>query len=67
MYPQLQKWVNRFPLCGTRGRKPQMPERVGSNLDAAGKIAAKTLRQMLPELELDSDGFCLTCARLYHK
>jgi hypothetical protein len=44
-----------------------MPDCVGSNWEVTGKIAAKTLRQMLPELELDEDGFCLTCSRLYRR
>lgn len=67
MYPDLQRWVNQCPLCGARGRMPQMPDCVGSNWEVTGKIAAKTLRQMLPELELDEDGFCLTCSRLYRR
>ena len=67
MYPQLQKWVSICPLCGVRGRKPQMPEYIGLDGEFAGEIAAKNLRKMLPELEVDEDGFCGICARLYHK
>ena len=64
MYPYLQKWVNRCPICGARGRKPEMPESIGSmNAEAA----ASNLKRMLPVLEVDEDGFCLICARLYHK
>lgn len=64
MYPHLQKWVNICPICGARGRKPEMPESIGS---MHGEIAAQNLKRMLPVLEVDRYGFCLTCARLYHK
>ena len=64
MYPHLQKWVNHCPVCGARGRKPEMPDSIGS---LNGKIAADNLKRMLPVLELDEDGFCLICSRLYRK
>ena len=64
MYPHLQQWVNLCPLCGARGRKPEMPDSVGS---MHGEIAAKTLKRMLPVLEVDHDGFCLACSRIYNK
>ena len=28
MYPQLQKWLNHCPICGARGRKPEMPDSI---------------------------------------
>ena len=64
MYPYVQKWVSSCPLCGARGRKPETPDSIGS---ANGEIAAQNLKRMLPVLEVDEDGFCLTCSRLYHK
>lgn len=64
MYPYLQKWVNRCPLCGARGRKAEMPDAIGS---VNGEIAANNLKRMLPVLEVDEDGFCIPCSRLYHK
>ena len=62
MYPHLQKWVNCCPSCGARGRKPEMPDAVGAA--RYGEIAANNLKQMLPVLEVDQDGFCLVCSRL---
>lgn len=64
MYPHLQKWVNFCPLCGARGRKPEMPDCIGT---MHGEIAARNLKRMLPVLEMDKDGFCLVCSRLYRK
>ena len=64
MYPGLQKWVNLCPLCGARGRKPEMPDSISS---VNGNIAAHTLRRMLPVLEVNEDGFFLVCARFYRK
>ena len=64
MYPQLQKWVNHCPLCGARGRKPEMPDSIGS---MNGNVAARNLERMLPVLEVDQDGFCIVCSRLYRK
>lgn len=64
MYPHLQKWVNVCPVCGARGRKPEMPDSIGS---MNGEIAAYNLKRMLPILEVDQDGFCLVCSRLCSK
>ena len=64
MYPQLQKWFNHRPLCGARGRKPEMPDSISS---MNGNVAARNLEQMLPVLEVDQDGFCIVCSRLYRK
>lgn len=64
MYPHLQKWVNQCPLCGARGRKPEMPDSIGS---MNGRIAANNLKRMMPVLEVDENGFCLVCSRLYPK
>lgn len=61
MFPKLEKWVNHCPICGARGRKPEMPETIGEGM------AAHNLRQMLPVLEMGESGFCLTCARVYQK
>jgi hypothetical protein len=64
MYPDLQKWVNSCPFCGARGRKPEMPDAIGGG---HSKIAANNVRKMLPVLEVDASGFCLTCSRVYHR
>ena len=62
--PDTQKWINQCPLCGVRGRKPEMPDEIGS---VHGRLVAHTLKQMLPVLEADQNEFCLTCSRLYHQ
>lgn len=64
MYPHLQKWINLCPICGARGRKPEMPDSIGSEY---GEIAANNLKRMFPILEVDKQGFCLACSRLYNK
>lgn len=64
MYPHLQKWINQCPLCGARGRKPEMPDAIGT---IHGNIAAENLKRMFPVLEVDDDGFCVTCSRLFQK
>lgn len=62
MYPHLQKWINLCPLCGAQGRKPDMPDSIGG---INGNVAAHTLKRMLPVLEVNEDGYCSVCARLY--
>lgn len=64
MYPELQKWVNCCPLCEARGRKPEMPDFIGTG---NGDRAAHNLNRTLPILEVDQDGFCVVCSRLYRK
>ena len=64
MYPQLEKWINHCPICGVRGRKPELPDSVGG---FNGNAGSHNLKRMLPILEVDEDGFCLTCSRLYRK
>ena len=64
MYPNLQKWVNLCPICGARGRRPDMPDEIGS---MNGKVSAHTLKRMLPVLEVDQNGICLSCSRLYYQ
>lgn len=64
MHPRTEKWINRCPTCGARGRKPELPDSIsGFN----GNIVSNNLKRMLPVLEVDEDGFCLTCSRLYRK
>ena len=64
MYPQLQKWLNHCPICGARGRKPEMPDSIcGFN----GNVASHNLKRMFPILEVDEDGFCRVCSRLCTK
>ena len=64
MYPQLQKWINHCPLCGARGRKSDMPDAISGT---EGNTAAHHLKRMLPALEVDEDGFCMVCSRIYRK
>ena len=62
MYPHLHKWINRCPLCSGVGRKPEMPDVIGS---INGEIAVENLKRMLPVLEVNENSFCPVCARLY--
>ena len=41
-----------------------MPDSISS---MNGNVAARNLEQMLPVLEVDQDGFCIVCSRLYRK
>ena len=67
MYPKFGKWVHTCRLCGARGCKPEMPDCVGSDDPQNGVWNAKYLRSRLPILELDSDGLCSICSRLYRE
>ena len=64
MYPQLEKWLNHCPICGARGRKPEIPDSI---CGFVGNHASRNLKRMFPILEVDEDGFCLICSRLYPK
>jgi len=63
MYPGLMKWINECQLCHCKGYKPEMPEYIGGDYS----LASKTIRQFFNQLEIDDNGFCLQCSKVYNK
>jgi hypothetical protein len=63
MYPEFIKWINECPICHTKGYKPEMPEHIGGE----NSIAAKNIRKYFNELEVDDNGFCLQCSKIYNQ
>jgi hypothetical protein len=63
MYPGLLKWINECPICHSKGYKVDMPEHIGGEYS----VAANNIRKYFKPLEVDDDGFCLQCSRVYNK
>lgn len=57
MYPGLLKWINECPICHSKGYKIEMPEH----------IAAYNIRKYFKPLEMDENGFCLQCSKVYNQ
>jgi hypothetical protein len=63
MYPELLKWINECPICRSKGYKPEMPEHIGGEYS----IAAYNIRKYFKPLEVEENGFCLQCSKVYNQ
>lgn len=63
MYPELLKWINQCPICQSKGYKPEMPDHISRE----HSIAAYNIRKYFKPLEVDENGLCLQCSKVYNQ
>ncbi|MBO5066107.1 MAG: hypothetical protein J6D06_08350 [Clostridia bacterium] len=59
-YPKLNKWINECNICHFKGYDPQIDVK-------EEKIAVKNIKSLLPPLELNEDGICPMCKKIFAK
>ena len=63
MYPKLNKWINECWLCHCQGYDRSIVESPNNEQT----IAARHIKSFFQPLDLDEDGLCEVCSRLYKK
>lgn len=63
MYPELLKWINECPICHSKGYNLEMPEHIGGE----DSIASYNIRKYFKPLEVDKNGLCLQCSKVYNQ
>ncbi len=59
-YPQLSKWINECVVCHHQGYDP--------NIDIKQeKLMVKNIKSLFPPLEINADGMCPVCEKLFGK
>lgn len=65
-YPKLKKWINECIVCGSVGYKPELPEKLTSNLGNGEfqTFGADNIRSYFQPLAVNELGICEECQKM---
>lgn len=65
-YPKLKKWINECIICENVGYKPELPEKLTSNLGNGEfqTISADNIRNYFQPMAVNELGICEECQKM---